>query len=90
MSTPAFSVRDSEIVGTKYRQYFLIVGGVCIHSQISPYSDAEISERISKHIRPQATQKLKPDNWHSRPGRPSSKTAAAAKDKYDWRDGDIE
>lgn len=50
-TVPAYEIRKTPLYGARYTKHELYVGGVFVHSQISPYSEAEIESRIMSHLR---------------------------------------
>lgn len=72
-------VRTHPVIGTRYVEHALYRNGLCIHRQLSPYSDQEIRERVRAFIHPTVAPDIKAFNYRSKPG----KTAP----KYEWRTG---
>jgi hypothetical protein len=72
-------VRTLPVIGTHYKEFALYVNGECVHRQLSPYSDAEIKERVARHRKPTHVPPLKVSHFRSKSG---PKPAG-----YVWRTG---
>lgn len=85
---PAFEVRTRKLVGSPYTRHALHVNGVEIHSQLSPYGEAEIEDRVRSYLNPKPVQPVK-QIWATsnvKHGRPKQR----AKPSAGWRDDDLE
>jgi hypothetical protein len=68
---PQFEVRARKEMGAPYTRHALYVGGNEIHAQLSPYSEAEIAERVRTYLYPQAVPEVR--DVRGKAGRPSKK-----------------
>lgn len=72
-------VRTLPVIGTHYVEHVLYLNGARIYSQLSPYSVAEIAERIARHKNPSVSVPIKSTSYHSKSGPKAP--------KYEWRTG---
>lgn len=49
-------IRKRRLMGTHYVEHSIVVNGAIAHSQLSPYSDAEIAARVRDHVNPAAVR----------------------------------
>lgn len=75
-----YELHQRPVLGTNYIEHRILVNGVLIYSQIGPFSDAEIDDRVTRYLRSAAPAEGVKDAWrrHSKPGPKGVKS-------YDWR-----
>ncbi len=57
----AYELRTHKLPGTHYVQHTILVAGVVAASQIGPYSENEIEQRVRAHLNPMAVQFRAPE-----------------------------
>lgn len=88
MTAPLYELRKRKEAGAPYIRHSIVVSGVEIHAQISPYTEDEIEQRIGQHLHPAAVRAFNPKGPKIKPGpKKGQKRTASVNDRgFLWKD----
>lgn len=79
------------LVGTPYSVYAIVLSDGCtVHRQISPYTDAEIAERIASFINPPPAPPPRAADFMPSAKRGPKPKGTKVADPFDWRTPNLE